>query len=387
MHEFKTRKSIVYVGFFASIFVVTLTFCAKSSFKSSAARPRPQMRDAPLEQDAPARVQPSAPVVPVTADVGAAPVVVPVTPPPPPPEPVVVPVPPVDPCAHVSPELRNKLSKVLIVDLKSGWFAGDGGDTFRDFIVDQCAGKIKVSYIHLTKKIAEGNLHITGEGPSLLPCLGGSARLTNFDSSLKCTFGSMTTFDQLWLLSGSPADEEDVTLTSPLFSSLLNRAAELLAQKPTSSFFFGAGLGNVDHANALARKLFPVSAAAGLFEVNSINWNPGTAPDRSRFKGTNPLYPGSGTTSLTFDASAPVFRGLTVLFDHRTTRTFGQTVCFGDNIINRNVKIIGTNSCAKPVIGTATMNGHKVYLESTMSRFYGTNAVDYFNRIVGYLLN
>lgn len=306
---------------------------------------------------------------------------------------------PADPCSNGSQQEYN----VLIADFKSGWFAGDGGNFFNEVLNGVCGERVKISYIHFTKENTVSNLGASALA-KIVDCeIRHTGPFGLGDEVRVCTeFHDLSKFDALWLLSGDEADDEDVELDSSLFRSLLVRAKALLDAKPKSAYFFGAGLGNIQHANLLAQQLFPGIAGnsgdadKGLFAPTG--GERGTLPSSNypKFFAHKPLKPGEGRG--TFSASAPVFRGFSSgslsqpkesLFDYTTEAKVYKALsyeqeCFTDRIVATGGTVIATDHCDQPAVATFAVGSHMVMAEGNVARFYGDK--DYFNRAVLYLL-
>jgi hypothetical protein len=117
---------------------------------------------------------------------------------------------------------------ILVIDLKSGWWGGDGGNTFASIMhrfEDACTAALTVSteYHHI---------------------IIGSDRTKFYD------LDSLAQYTQVWILSGSLADRYDLRLNDPRFVSFVN---ELKTTR--TNIFIGGGYGSIDHANAITAAL------------------------------------------------------------------------------------------------------------------------------------
>jgi len=295
----------------------------------------------------------------------------------------------------VNPCVKER--KILVVDLKSGWFAGDGGDFFNKVTSDVCGGMVKIHYVHFTTGSIDSNIN-----PSdVAECTGPF-----------CTaFKDITTYDQFWILSGDEADGADVRLSSPLFQSILSRAVELRDANPKAGFYFGAGLGNIHHANALAKTLFPqlagsdVNPDVGLFSANPSGQR-GVLPSSNLPNqiGERPLVAGNGSVAGSFDALSRPFKAfgpyansMGTLFDYQDG---SQSMFFGFNCLTDPVapagagvnavgyKVVATDHCGKSAIAIANPGGHLVMADGNTARHYGyaNNPGAYFHRAILSLL-
>lgn len=295
--------------------------------------------------------------------------------------------------------------EVLILDFKSGWFSGDGGDFFQKIVNGVCGGQVRISYIHFTMLTTQTNLTPT-ELAQVAHCAIRTTELKGLQVKVReCdSFSSFAKYDSLWLLSGDEDDELDIRLQSALFRSLQTRAIELRDQKPSASFFFGAGLGNISHANMLAQKVFPAIAGtsgnpdAGLFAPWAGNRGvvpQATYPDTF---GHQPLKAGTGTDAGTFAAHLQPFAGFTSgdfmqpmgsLFDYTTgPKTSGKVqfqACLTDRVVAAGGTTLATDHCGQAAVKRFQQGGHTIVAEGNTARFYGDKNL--FTRIVMSLLN
>lgn len=292
----------------------------------------------------------------------------------------------VDPCRD------TRVRKLLIIDLKSGWFAGDGGDFFESLLNVRCADKLQISYIHITNSFIQSNLDKVPGGAALVPCLNGKASKT-FSSDADraaCTFQSMTGYDQLWLLSGSEHDNEDISLGGALFANIKQRSLELKNSNRSAGFFFGAGLANTDHGNALFASLFANTnlASSALFS-NSPGTTLGTFPseDLPAWHRKQSLTVGDGLAAGTFSNSLPSFAGVTSIFDYAADKNRASAIgeCFTDPIVHTHINKMATDGCRQTAIGWFQSAEHKVFVDGNLARFYGTQPQEYFHHIIHFL--
>lgn len=398
-----------HTAFATLVTALLLVACETNAFRSGTEAPKTAEQEtstvSPEEQDEP-RIAPS----PVPSRIPHTEVIVVATPAPTP-EPTVAPTP--TPPPPPPPDICTKTFKILIIDLKSGWFAGDGGDFFKGFTANKCEDQVQLSYIHITRDFAEGNFSQFKDYTDVLPCLKGltpneKGRLlfTGGDSNTLCEFGSLSAYNQLWILSGNESDPFDLRIAKPLFASLKKRALEFKAERADAGFFFGAGLGNAQHANSLAVTLFPSlfeSTDAGRAKpfsesMSTASADIGVFPNPKQLVNEftkAPLVAGNGQSAGTFDQTSSVFSGLTSLYDYSKTaarimkpssdeysKEFVLGECFTNPIIATKVKVIATDHCQNPAVATATQGKQKIYLEGNLSRFYGMTPTEYFHRII-----
>jgi hypothetical protein len=291
-----------------------------------------------------------------------------------------------NPASQVLQEPCSKDRKILVVDLKSGWFAGDGGDFFKSVVDDSiCGGAINIHYVHFTEEEVESNISI--------------------DNIAKCkkdrcsALRDIRSYDQFWLLSGDEKDYLDIRISGDLFKSIVSRARELRDANPNAGFYFGAGVGNIQHANALAKALFPQIAGTskdldeGLFAPIPKTLR-GMLPQVSWAKETaKPLTAGNGTTAGTilvseapFKAFGPYTTPLSSLFDFQKKCRGDQLAPQGANLAGALFKLLGTDHCGAPMIGTFQVDQHAVMADGNTARHYGMPPTEYFQRIILALL-
>lgn len=360
--------------------------------------PEPLLPTVPTVSDpqpAPIAVISAAPVPPsvVTLPPAATPTVSPISNPMPMPVPVPVPMPkPADLC-----DLKTKGLNVLVIDLKSGWFAGDGGDFFKNFTRQECGQKVKIAYVHITQELIESNFSDFPKGHDLIPCLGGKDSIIQQTNS--CRMAALDAFDQVWLLSGSQADTSDLPLADEFYLSIKSRIADLLKAKPNAGVFMGAGLGNAEHANDMAQVFFKdFSPAKAYFADNTVAAR-GSLP--STFYATlfasSPLAAHTATAASplpagSFDVSSVLFHPVFGFVDYdkeahkdlKSKNPLGE--CLTDPVVLPGARVLARDRCGATALAEATLGDHKVVLEGNMARFYLTKPAEYFNRLVTYLI-
>jgi hypothetical protein len=308
--------------------------------------------------------------------------------------------------AEVLPAPCAQNRKILVIDLKSGWFAGDGGDFFKSLTNDNvCNGNITIHYVHFTKEFTEGNAPIA----DIAICGNGSLNSTARRTGKRCTeMKDLRSYDQLWLLSGDESDGDDISITSPLFQSIAQRARELRDANPKAGFYFGGGLGNIHHANALSKALFPEIAGSDTSkEVGLFSRIPGNpkgvfpSPEYAKNYARGSLIAGSGSyagtflsTEAPFKAFGPYSSPMAALFDYKK-ESHGEYLpqCFADKLDPRgsllaasSFKHLATDHCGIPVVGTFQVGGHAVMADGNTARYYGMKPEEYFQRSILALL-
>jgi hypothetical protein len=250
----------------------------------------------------------------------------------------------------------------------------------------------------------EGTIFLHPDRANILSCLSNPPDFLDAvkgsyarpELHTQCRVGDLSSFQQVWILSGSEADGDDVARDSVFFTTLKQRLGTYAASSTPRGVFFGVGLGNTQHANALASSVFPASSlgssGAELFEARQ--WGElGQLPDPAAFRrqALVPLVPASSTGSLsagTFDATHPLLKGLSSLADYEKSGTL--VPCSGDAIVmpnlGRGTGLLGVDACGQASVAAFGSKGtHRVVLDANMPRFYVTRPEAWFNRIADWL--
>ena len=313
---------------------------------------------------------------------------------------------------------RKEIVKIMILDFKSGWFAGDGGQTFTQITNHACQQTIQVSYAHIIANDITSTLADNVESKQLFAKCTPLQDASNKDlpgvfATTGCELGSLTGFDQLFLLSGSDADGLDVLTVEPEFVKMVARVAEFskvrLQAGLKAGVFLGAGLNNVSHGNVFAQALRPEWAASGVSLFSGIETPvEGTmpSPHLPTWFAKGGLVSGSGTAAGTFNANHPLFAQLGELFDYKKEdhiiakdaypgmgyqhaerdKDTNLGKCFGDKLDAAKVTVLATDHCNQPIIGEQTFGKLHLIADGNMARFYGGDAQSYFARIMNDLL-
>ncbi|MBF0441811.1 MAG: hypothetical protein HQK54_07910, partial [Oligoflexales bacterium] len=127
-----------------------------------------------------------------------------------------------------APQDCTDKQSILIIDLKSGWWGGDGGQSFEKIL-----GKMALSCKNQPVILEYHHM------------LRNHTRVSFYDKK------SLSEYDQVWVLSGSEADPFDIRVSDELFKKFV---AEIASTK--INVFLGAGYGSFDHANAITRAIY-----------------------------------------------------------------------------------------------------------------------------------
>jgi hypothetical protein len=236
---------------------------------------------------------------------------------------------------------------ILVLDLKSGWWGGDGGESFIHILEGMksaCNDKpVSIEYHHILKEHKRKKL---------------------YDQA------SLDRYSQVWLLSGSLADPWDVRIEDPVFQNFLKEVAGTSIQ-----VFVGAGFGSIDHANALLKALL------------------GEAPLTTEQNEGDLLFPAGGFTvdSYITTSGSDLFSGITdSLADNMMMFTSPATVNVNpsypgsdlpererslvqSDIINAEsdkIEVLAHCTGGGACIAKAYSDKHNIIIDSGIQRFY-----------------
>lgn len=148
---------------------------------------------------------------------------------------------------------------LLVLDFRCGWWSAAGGAFFSDAAFEALQGKCKAS-------VDVSYHHYVGSGDTTVP---GQARPPS----------DWSTFDQIWVLSGSSDDGSDLPVDSSEFKAIV---AKLQASQ--AALFVGAGDGFISHGSAVSKALalgtnFAASQNAGFFiYTRNTRWKTKNSP-------------------------------------------------------------------------------------------------------------
>ncbi len=310
----------------------------------------------------------------------------------------------------------QEAQSILVVDLKSGWWSGDGGEIFKailgKLVNPKCTkAGIDVEYHHVVAGSPVLDFATCGETnlPALDPgiscavdaatsrCLCSKAD-TFVDTRIvypakettnsEATFGpsafndflkpygktlflqdDFSKYTQIWLLSGSVADSVDLPIAHAFFVELISRIS-----KSSSPLFIGAGYGSISHANALTKAL----ALGSMFT---------TIKDGSQIVFLQEMNGKKNTISISTKIAIPeaaksnsLFMGVAEIADtmiyHQVIDEVGDAVAVkdivieGDSLAGGTILIQDTGTPVRNSIGTALIGKRKIVLDAGMQRFY-----------------
>lgn len=252
----------------------------------------------------------------------------------------------------------KKAQRLLILDFKSGWWAGDGGDFFQkvlDGLHVECKSSVTIEYHHLVKGLG-GIILGAGTGTGIqntsLVVPGGNGPQIGGDT-FQTAFGDPTwnAYTQVWILSGSHADSMDLHTSDPFFAEVVSHA-----KAGTQNLFVGAGFGSITHANAVA-------SAVGL----GVSFQ--TAQEEGRI--LNPMGGVQVKTTLAVGDKLKKHvlftRGIKAIADDMDV---GGEEARGDFLNVTGATVIGNDSRNQPVIALPKLQGRKAVVDAGLQRYY-----------------
>lgn len=321
------------------------------------------------------------------------------------------------------------LVRLLVLDLKSGWF-NEGLDLpFQKDLLSGCSarGSLETDYLHYTRAMVEG-VSLTGAGlDAVAPCLQASKqkRWPDWDrfedqvlenrgkpdavppqapavgAETECELGSLTAYDQIWILSGDEEDLTDLRERSRLFQSMVAQLTARAAERPLG-LYLGAGMSNVTHVNSFATALG--LSASGVFERNPDIWKGDFAtPGVTEFFLPEALRAQPGAeepASGTFRSSFAPLSERTEIYDFGGVNPLARLAdgeqdfegyarpprCLGDRIALAGATVQARDVCSQAVLATWESDKLKVVLDANLARFYGIeDAFDYIIRTADFL--
>jgi hypothetical protein len=273
--------------------------------------------------------------------------------------------PPFNPSACV-----GKLQRLLIIDMKSGWWSGDGDEFHNQLlprIVRDCR-QVEIEYYFLQYL-----------DPALVPiapipgvAVGTNGFLSFYPERPGVTNGNLMVpenfpsrpwneYHQVWLLSGGDHDPTDVPTGSAFFQNLLAkfRTPASTPGQSVPSLFLATGMGHRDHANRVLQALeLPEMFQSHITELITPTVTEGTEIEvfsRSRMG-----------SELTAHA---VFEGVGSIADRVDIN--GEE-CDTDflPLANHPFQIVGRNRLGEPSIALRETETRRFVLDAGMPRYY-----------------
>jgi hypothetical protein len=270
--------------------------------------------------------------------------------------------PPFNPAACV-----GKPQRLLIIDMKSGWWSGDG-DWFHNQllprVVRDCT-QIEIEYYFL--QFLE-----PGDAPEVPGVPLGAVGFLSFypekpgvdnDSLMPGTLPSRpwNEYHQVWLLSGGDHDPTDIPTDHQFFQDLLARFRTTVSApgQPMPSLFLAGGLGHRDHANRVLRAL-------ELPEMFQSHVTDLITPHLSDPADVEVFSRARVGEQLTAHA---LFEGVTSIADRVD---FDFVECDTDflPLANHPFQIVGRNRLGEPSIAVRETETRRFVLDAGMTRYY-----------------
>lgn len=271
--------------------------------------------------------------------------------------------PPLDKAACVA-----KPQRLLIIDMKSGWWSGDG-DTFHDLllprIVKDCPN-VEIEYYFLQYvEFPPGTPTVPGIPSGAMGFLSFYPErpgVTNgyFMDEARFPSRPWNEYQQVWLLSGSDQDPTDWPTSHPSFVALLTKfTTPASSGGATPSLFLGGGIGHRDHANK-------VLGALELPEMFQTHVTELTTP---HFSGGDDVTVYSRARVGAELSAHAVFEGLTGIADRVDME---GTPCDTDflPLANHPFQIVGKNRLGEPSIAVRETETRRMVIDAGMPRFY-----------------
>lgn len=223
--------------------------------------------------------------------------------------------------------------KMLILDFKSGWWSGDGGTTFSNLIKGELTtfcpkGESSVEYHHILK------------------------------TNTPAKFYNNAAFDytQVWILSGSTADNLDIDPNHPGLADVI---AQINAKK--TKLFLGAGFGSIDHSNKVATGVLGVTPFATAHKTGDILNIKQNGSNVSIINRTTPIATGNIFTNVTGSIPDAIKASSTSAYSDELLMVSGLTV-----LSKCTLKGGSQANC----VGVARINDINVVFDSGLQRFY-----------------
>lgn len=264
-----------------------------------------------------------------------------------------------------------KPQRLLIIDMKSGWWSGDGG-TFHDQllprIVRDC-DRIEIEYYFL--QYLDPAMVPVAPVPGVPIPLGAIGFLSFYPERQGITNGQLMTseifpsrpwneYHQVWLLSGGDHDPTDWPTSSTAFQSLLAKfRTPAVPGQPAPSLFFAGGIGHRDHANHVLRALeLPDMFHSHVDELITPGVGDGSEIDvSSRSRVGQEL-----TAHALFDGISGIADRMNIAGTEYDTDFFP--------LANHPFQIIGRNALGEPSIAVRETETRRWVLDAGMPRYY-----------------
>lgn len=253
--------------------------------------------------------------------------------------------------ATTCPELPQK---VLVLDLKSGWWDGDGGDF----------------HVSLLNKVTKDCPTLSVEYHLVF---AGSQNTVTFPGAVKHPFNiaqfpleKPSSYQQIWILSGSERDGADIKINSEK-----GRAIEKILKESNANLFLAASMGFVD----LGNHFINVLGGTGRFETN----------EKELQFASQQVFSIESVLEPTLMTNHPVFQGVTKL-PERLKLSVGSVESDGISGTGSVLGAIAKTPEGKIVVASGGIGSRKIVMDAGVHRFYAVFAAEQ-NDSYQYLLN
>ena len=264
-----------------------------------------------------------------------------------------------------------KPQRLLIIDMKSGWWSGDGGE-FHDLllprIVKDCT-QVEIEYYflqYIDPTLAPGLPAIPGlpiGAMGFLSFYPEKPGVSNESLMVPENFPSRpwNEYQQVWLLAGGDHDPSDWPTGHPLFQNLLAkfRTPPAAPSQSVPSLFLAAGIGHHDHANHVLRTL----ELPELFQSHVTELTTPRVSDGSQVNVLSRARIGDGLTTHA------LFEGVGSIADRMEVSGFDCETDFLP-VANHPFQIVGRNRLGEPSIALRETDTRRWVLDAGMTRYY-----------------
>jgi hypothetical protein len=206
----------------------------------------------------------------------------------------------------------ERAQQILILDFRSGWWAGGGGGSFSSVALPAVVGacpSTSADYHHLENQFHVKCTYTSGSGGG---CKTLAAATTVADIRASFDLASVDDYTQIWVLSGSDQDPTDIPVGAALFQGVLGDT-----KGACIPMLIAAGDGFVTHANTVTQDL-------GMGEVFTEE----TTPPSFLSVAMSGAKASSSISGTNLKPSHVLFTGVTSIVD----RVTGQHQAKGDSL-------------------------------------------------------
>src|SRR5262245_35909832 len=145
-------------------------------------------------------------------------------------------------------EGTNNTPRILMLDFRSGWWAGSQGDFHKEVLGPLSTdGIITIEFHRLVIGTDIKCIHETGKA-GVCETVMMSETPTAEEVIARFDRHKWNSYNQVWILSGDEGDPSDIKVNGDLFGTFLAQGSS-----SCNSIFIGAGDGFIDHGNVVAQ--------------------------------------------------------------------------------------------------------------------------------------